>query len=93
VEAVATGTLVVVGGQIGATLMSYGTNQIGAYIGISNTFLLATFIYAAAPASGGHMNPMITFSTMLTGLCPVPRGWRCTSAAGSMHLGFADIRT
>jgi len=66
--------LVFVSGQIGATLMSYGTNQIGIYIIIINTLLLAVFIYATAPASGGHVNPMITFSTLLTGLCPLPRG-------------------
>lgn len=74
VECFATAMLVFVSGQIGATLMSYGTNQIGIYIIIVNTLLLAVFIYATAPASGGHVNPMITFSTLLTGLCPLPRG-------------------
>ncbi|KAK0642857.1 aquaporin-like protein [Cercophora newfieldiana] len=73
VEGFAMSMLVFVSGQIGATLMSYGTNQIGIYIIISNTLLLAVFIYATAPASGGHVNPMITFSTLLTGLCPLPR--------------------
>ena len=66
--------LIFLSGQIGATLMSYGTNQIGIYIIIINTLLLAVFIYATAPASGGHVNTMITFSTLLTGLCPLPRG-------------------
>lgn len=41
---------------------------------VSNTVLLALFIYASAPASGGHLNPMITFSAVLVGICPLPRG-------------------
>ena len=54
--------------------MSYGTAQIGAYIGISNIALLSLFIYATAAATGGHINPLISFSAMLAGICPVPRG-------------------
>ncbi|KAK4442759.1 aquaporin-like protein [Podospora aff. communis PSN243] len=73
VEGFATAALVFVSGQIGATLMSYETNRIGLYIVIVNALLLTVFIYATAPASGGHINPMITFSTLLTGLCPFPR--------------------
>jgi glycerol uptake facilitator-like aquaporin len=68
-------------GQIAATIQSYGTPQVGAYIGISNLILIATFIYAIAPASGGHINPLITFSAMLTGLCSVPRGMLATLSA------------
>lgn len=71
---VATSCLVFVSGQITATIEGYGTPQVGGYIGISNIILLSTFIYATAPASGGHLNPMITFSAILTGLCSVPRG-------------------
>ncbi|KAL7786977.1 aquaporin-like protein [Trichoderma ceciliae] len=74
VELVATSCLVFLSGQITATLESYGTPQVGGYIGISNIILLSTFIYATAPASGGHLNPLITFSAVLTGLCSVPRG-------------------
>ncbi|RFU81159.1 hypothetical protein TARUN_1068 [Trichoderma arundinaceum] len=74
VELVATSCLVFLSGQITATLESYGTPQVGGYIGISNIILISTFIYATAPASGGHLNPMITFSAVLTGLCSVPRG-------------------
>ncbi|KAK3353953.1 aquaporin-like protein [Lasiosphaeria hispida] len=84
VEFVGTAAVILVGGQIGATITSYGTPQVGAYIAISNIFLLSIFIYATAPASGGHLNPMITFSTMLTGLCPWPRGflYMCAQTAG-----------
>lgn len=44
-----------------------------AYVGIFNTFLLASFIYATATATGGHSNPMITLTTILCGLTPVFR--------------------
>ncbi|PTB44814.1 uncharacterized protein TrAFT101_000285 [Trichoderma asperellum] len=74
VELIATCCQVFVSGQIAATIQSYGTPQIGAYIGISNLVMISTFIYAVAPASGGHINPTITFASVLTGLCPVPRG-------------------
>ncbi|KAK0613174.1 aquaporin-like protein [Immersiella caudata] len=85
VEGFATAALVFVSGQIGATLMSYETNRIGLYIIVVNTLLLSVFIYATAPASGGHVNPMITFSTLLTGLCPLPRAiiYMCAQIAGS----------
>ena len=36
--------------------------------------LLSLFIYALAPASGGHINPIITFATMATGLTGFSRG-------------------
>jgi hypothetical protein len=61
-------------GQIDATIMSYGTNQIGAYVGISNIVLLSLFIYATAAPTGGHINPMITWTTIWCGLCPLARG-------------------
>lgn len=73
-ETVGTCSLVFTSGQIGATLMNYEIEQLGAYIGISNVILLSTFIYATAPASGGHLNPLITFSAMLAGICPFARG-------------------
>lgn len=94
VEMVATSCLVFLSGQITATIEGYGTPQVGGYIGISNIILLSTFIYATAPASGGHLNPMITFSAILTGLCSVPRGILYMSAqtlggalAGGLLLG------
>ncbi|MCJ1235838.1 hypothetical protein MMC14_003811 [Varicellaria rhodocarpa] len=36
--------------------------------------MLSLFIYAVAPASGGYLNPLITFSTVITGLTSFPRG-------------------
>ncbi|CAM1510683.1 Fc.00g010180.m01.CDS01 [Cosmosporella sp. VM-42] len=74
IEGVATCCLVYVSGQITATLLSYETPQLGAYIGISNIVLLSTFIYATAAPSGGHINPLITFSAIFAGICPLSRG-------------------
>ena len=70
----ATATQVYISGQFAVTIMNYHNAQIAAYVGIYNTLLLAVFIYAFAPASGGHMNPLITWATMLCGLCPASRG-------------------
>ncbi|KHN96293.1 Aquaporin-like protein [Metarhizium album ARSEF 1941] len=74
VEAVATSCLVYLSLLCADTLSSYNTPRVGGYVGVFNTALLAIFIYATSPASGGHMNPLITFSAILAGLCPVPRG-------------------
>ncbi|RDW92221.1 hypothetical protein BP5796_01615 [Coleophoma crateriformis] len=45
-----------------------------AFVAVSNIFLLSLFIYGLAPASGGHINPMITFATIITGLTGFARG-------------------
>ncbi len=74
VEAVATALMTFISGQFGVTIMGFNTPQVAAYVGIFNTILLAVFIYASAPASGGHLNPTITWTTMLCGLCPASRG-------------------
>lgn len=63
--------------MIAATLFSYETKQIGAYIGLSSAVLIPLFIYSTAAPTGGHLNPLITFSVFLSGLCPLPRGSFC----------------
>jgi len=60
--------------MIHTTLGSFKTTQVAAYVGVTNIFLLSIFIYAVAPASGGHMNPFITFCTVTTGLTGFARG-------------------
>ncbi|KND89902.1 Aquaporin PIP2-7 [Tolypocladium ophioglossoides CBS 100239] len=55
---------------------------LGAYIGISNTVLLSLFIYATAPASGGHINPMITFSAIIAGVL-----YMCAQTLGAALAG------
>ncbi|KAK4100128.1 aquaporin-like protein [Parathielavia hyrcaniae] len=74
VEFVATACSIYLGGQYGMTLMNSGVTQVIAYVGIFNSVFLALFIYATATATGGHLNPMITLTTVLCGLTPVPRG-------------------
>jgi glycerol uptake facilitator-like aquaporin len=73
IELFATSFQVYLSGQFGVTLMNYRITQLAGYVGIHTTLLLAVFIYATAPATGGHLNPMVTFTSMLCGLCPVPR--------------------
>lgn len=57
------------------TIGSFNTSQAAGYVGISNIFLLALFIYALSPSSGGHVNPLITFVTMTTALTGFSRGF------------------
>jgi apolipoprotein N-acyltransferase len=71
---VATACSIYLSGQFGITLMNSGVTQFAAYVGIFNAVFLTIFIYATAAATGGHMNPMITFTTVLCGLTPVSRG-------------------
>mmetsp|Transcript_26800 Transcript_26800/g.65006 ORF Transcript_26800/g.65006 Transcript_26800/m.65006 type:complete len:174 (-) Transcript_26800:3-524(-) len=43
-------------------------------VAVSHFFILGILILSFAPASGGHLNPMITFATVLTGHTPIARG-------------------
>lgn len=54
--------------------MNYGTVQTGAYIGLFCWAMLSVLVYCLAPVSGAHMNCMVTFTTIICGLCPLPRG-------------------
>lgn len=56
------------------TIMNYGTVQTGAYIGVFCWAMLTVFVYCLAPVSGAHMNCMVTFTTIICGLCPLARG-------------------
>ncbi|KAM7201881.1 aquaporin-like protein [Rhypophila sp. PSN 637] len=94
VECIATACMVYISAQFGVTLMNHGITQVVAYVGIFSAILLSTFIYATASATGGHMNPMITFTTILCGLTPVSRGTILIAAqtlggamAGGLILG------
>jgi glycerol uptake facilitator-like aquaporin len=73
-ELVGTTSICYVAAMIAGTIKSFNTPQAAAYVAVSNIFLLTLFIYALAPASGGHVNPIITFSTMVTGLTGFSRG-------------------
>lgn len=43
------------------------------YGALLNLVALTLFIFTAAPASGGHLNPTITMATFFAGLCTLPR--------------------
>jgi glycerol uptake facilitator-like aquaporin len=68
-------SLCYVSALIHITIGSFNTNQVAGYVGISNIFLLALFIYALSPSSGGHVNPLITFATITTALTGFSRGF------------------
>jgi len=74
IEFVGTATMVYLSGLIHTTIGSFQTAQVAGYVGVTNIFLLSLFIYALAPSSGGHVNQMITFTTMTTGLTGFSRG-------------------
>jgi glycerol uptake facilitator-like aquaporin len=46
---------------------------ISLYAALLNTAGLSLFIFTAAPASGGHINPSITMATFFAGLSTLPR--------------------
>jgi len=60
--------------MIHTTIGSFQALNAAAYVGVVNIFLLSIFIYSLAPASGGHLNPFITFCTVTTGLTGFSRG-------------------
>lgn len=89
IEMVATMSLCYLSALIGITLANLHTSQLPAYVGVTNIFLLSLFIYASAPASGGHVNPAITFATLTTGLIEFPRGilYLCAQTIGGGIAG------
>ncbi len=71
------------------TIGSFQTTQVAAYVGVTNIFLISLFIFAMAPSSGGHVNPVITFTTMVTGLTGFSRGilYMIAQTAGAALAG------
>jgi len=68
--------LVFLAGLVGTSLGPYITpNSLQARLalGLSNWIVITLFVYAAAPASGGHLSPFITMSTFTSGLSTLPR--------------------
>ena len=74
IEGVASMSLCYLSALIDITLANFKISEVAAFAGVSNIFLLSLFIFAIAPASGGHINPLITFTTVTTGLTGLPRG-------------------
>lgn len=75
-EMVGTTFYVYISGSMSATLIRYGIDQTGGYIGFGNIALLSLFIYATGSSTGGHLNPLVTFSAIFAGVLPVSRGLR-----------------
>lgn len=71
---IATGLLCYLSGLIDTSITNFDTTHGATYVGLSNVFLLTLLIMAAGPGSGGHVNPTITFATMITGLTGLARG-------------------
>jgi glycerol uptake facilitator-like aquaporin len=74
IELVGTTSLCYLSALIHITIGSMNTPQVAGYVGISNIVLLSLFIYAISPSSGGHINPIITFSTITASLTGFSRG-------------------
>jgi glycerol uptake facilitator-like aquaporin len=70
-------SLTYVSAMINITIANMKTPQFAAYVGVTDIFLLMLFIHATGPCSGGHLNPLITFTTMVTGLSSFSRGEMC----------------
>ncbi|MCJ1435093.1 hypothetical protein MMC27_004463 [Xylographa pallens] len=74
IEMFGTMSLTYLSALIDTTIGNFGTSQAATYAGVTNVFLLSILIYAISSSSGGHVNPLITFTTVTTGLTPLPRG-------------------
>ncbi|KAI9647871.1 hypothetical protein NHQ30_004259 [Ciborinia camelliae] len=74
IEFVGTTCLCYLSAFIGIAIRNSDTTQVAAYVGVTNIFLLTLFICALVPSSGGHLNPIITFATIITGLTGFSRG-------------------
>jgi glycerol uptake facilitator-like aquaporin len=83
------------------TIGSFNTSQVAGYVGVSNIVLIALFIYALSPSSGGHVNPVITFATITTALTGFSRGvlymvgqtWGAAIAGGLIRGSFGEELT
>lgn len=60
-------------GASGLTTLQVSPMAISLYASLLNFVGLSLFIIAAAPASGGHLNPSITMATFFAGLSTLPR--------------------
>ena len=64
----------------GLTTLNLNPMAITLYAALTNLVGLSLFIFSAAPASGGHLNPSITLATFFAGLSTLPRSVMYISA-------------
>ncbi|KAI9739786.1 MAG: hypothetical protein M1834_006507 [Cirrosporium novae-zelandiae] len=74
IEFAASASLCYITGLIGLTLVNSSITFVAPYVAVSNIFLLSLMIYAFAPVTGGHINPLITLGMTLAGLTKPARG-------------------
>lgn len=60
-------------GASGLTSLNASPMATSLYAALLNFVSLSLFVYAAAPASGGHLNPSVTMATFFAGLSTLPR--------------------
>lgn len=60
-------------GASGLTTLELPSMAVALYAALLNVVGLTLFIFAAAPASGGHLNPSISLATFFAGLSTLPR--------------------
>ncbi|PVH85187.1 aquaporin-like protein [Cadophora sp. DSE1049] len=89
IEFVGETALCYLSGMVDTVIGNFHTTQPAAYVGVTNIFLISLFIFAMAPSSGGHVNPVITFATMTAGLTGFSRGilYLVAQTAGAATAG------
>ena len=79
IEGIATCLQTFLGGLLAVGLLptaratSLGAVTPVAFAAVIQIFLIALFVYATGPTTGGHLNPLITMATFFTGLSSLPR--------------------
>ncbi|KAK9311746.1 aquaporin-like protein [Lipomyces starkeyi] len=75
--------------MMSVTVINFQSPYLPEYVGVVNGIFIGLFIYATAPSSGGHLNPMITFATLLAGLIEFSRAvlYILAQASGALLAG------
>ena len=69
IEGVASGLLNFISGLLVTTLSTWPPAAIPVGILFGNAILISSLVSAMAPATGAHINPLVTMATALSGLC------------------------
>ena len=69
IEGIASGSLNFVSGLLFATLTTWPRAAIPVGVFFGNAVLVSILVSALAPATGAHINPLVTMATTLSGLC------------------------
>lgn len=69
IEGVASGSLNFVSGLLFVTLSTWPRAAVPVGILFGNAILVSVLVSAMAPATGAHINPLVTMATLFSGLC------------------------